>query len=99
MEALRRSGKKKKKKQGKSGVRTKFLIESLRNEYNSLKEENEKLRDIVSGNMPSAAAQQVLSQCYDVNATTKAGVNDVDRLAGEVADADLLDDDDDDEDE
>ncbi len=34
----------------KSGVRTKFLIESLRNEYYELRKENEKLRAMVSDN-------------------------------------------------
>lgn len=78
----------------KSGVRTKFLIESLRNEYYDLREENGKLRNMVTTNLPADAAHAILSQCFDPNAP-KANVVDVDNLAGKLASADMEDDDDD----
>ena len=78
----------------KSGVRTKFLIESLRNDYYALREENEKLRNLVTANLPDYAAQEILSQCYDPNAN-KADVSNIDDLAGKMAGANVDDDDDD----
>ena len=44
MEAPKKSKSKGDKKIKKSGVRTKFLIESLRNDYYALREENDRLR-------------------------------------------------------
>jgi hypothetical protein len=79
----------------KSGVRTKFLIESLRNDYYALREENERLRNMVSSNLPSEAAEAVLSDCFDTNAP-KAKVVNIDELAGKMADAGMDDEDDDD---
>ena len=68
------------KKPKKSGVRTKFLIESLRNEFKELREENEKLRGLVTSNLPDAAAQQILSQCYDHSNAPKASIDNIDDL-------------------
>jgi len=67
----------------KSGVRTKFLIESLRNDYYSLRDENEKLRMMVQENLSEAAAQEVLSTCFDMS--KKASVDSVDELANKMA--------------
>ena len=92
MDAPRR--KKKSAKDKKSSVRTKFLIESLRNEYYALREENEKLRTMVRINLPDDAARAILAECYDPNAP-KVGVNDVDNLASSMAGSGLDDDDDD----
>ena len=63
----------------KAGVRTKFLIESLRNDDFSLREENERLRGLVSANLDEGTARQILSQCYDQNGP-KANVGSVDAL-------------------
>jgi len=84
----------KSKKMKKSGVRTKFLIESLRNDYYSLREENEQLRNLVKSNLPPYAAEEVLATCYDPNAP-KAKVDNVDALAGKMAGASMDDDDED----
>jgi hypothetical protein len=93
-----KSGKssKSKKSSSKSGVRTKFLIESLRNEYYDLKSDNERLRDLVKANLPPAAAHGILAECYDPNAP-KEKINNIDDLASKMAGSGM-DDDDDDED-
>jgi hypothetical protein len=97
MEAPSKSKKSSKdKKMKKSGVRTKFLIESLRNEYYELREENDRLREMVSSNLPGDAAQEILSQCFDINAP-KANVSTIDELAGQMAEAGVDDEDDDEE--
>ena len=72
----------------KSGVRTKFLIESLRNDYYELRQENEKLRGLVTANLPDYAAREILAQCYDPNAP-KANVDNIDALAGRMADSSI----------
>jgi cell shape-determining protein MreC len=81
------------KKVKKSGVRTKFLIESLRNDYYSLREENDRLRSLVSVNLPEEAADAILA---------KAKATSIDELAGKMTgtsvSGDDMDDDDDDED-
>ena len=59
-----KSGKEKKIK--KSGVRTKFLIESLRQDYYSLRDENDRLREIVQTNLPKDAAEAILADCFDL---------------------------------
>ena len=96
MEAPRKSSSSssKKDKMKKSGVRTKFLIESLRNDYYELRQENEKLRDMVKAQLPPHAADAVLAECFDANAT-KADSSNIDDLAGKMAGADLDTDDDD----
>ena len=85
----------KEKKLKKSGVRTKFLIESLRNEYYDLREENDRLRSMVTENLPSDAASAILAECFDPNAP-KAKADNIDELAGQMAGADVDEDDDDD---
>lgn len=80
----------------KSGVRTKFLIESLRNDYYSLREENERLRKLVVSNLPPTTAQDILSQCYDPNAP-KAKVDNIDDLVQQMAGQSVDDDDDEDD--
>lgn len=82
------------KKLKKSGVRTKFLIESLRNDYYSLREENERLRGLVTANLPEDAANGILSECFDVN-NPKEKVESIDDLAEQVAGSSLDDEDDD----
>lgn len=95
MEAPRKSKSSKSGKMKKSGVRTKFLIESLRNDYYALREENDRLRGLVSANLPPSAAQAVLAECFDPNAP-KAKVDNIDDLAGKMAGSGIDDDDDDD---
>jgi hypothetical protein len=52
--------KKDKDKDKKSGVRTKFLIESLR------QDENDRLREIVQTNLPNDIAEAILADCFDL---------------------------------
>lgn len=54
--------KRKDKKQKKSGVRTKFLLESLRQDYYSLQEENEQLREIIRSKLPGVA-DVIIAEC------------------------------------
>ena len=97
MESPSKSSKDKKKaKIQKSGVRTKFLIESLRNDYYALREGNERLRNLVNSNLSEDQAKTVLSECFDMNAP-RAKVDNIDELAEKMTGADLDDDDDDDE--
>jgi hypothetical protein len=89
MEAPRRSkkssrdkdGKDKKKK--KSGVRTKFLIESLRQDYYALRDENDRLREIVQTNLPKDAAEGILADCFDLTSPS-AKVGSIDELADQT---------------
>jgi hypothetical protein len=83
------------KKIKKSGVRTKFLIESLRNDYYALREENDRLRGMVATNLSPRDAGAVLAECFDPNAP-KANASNIDELAGKMA-GNGIDDDDDDE--
>ena len=62
------SKKERKHKIKKSGVRTKFLIESLRQEYFQQREENEWLRQLVQAHLPSDKAEELLASCFDPNA-------------------------------
>lgn len=99
MEAPRKSksgSSKKKSKSQQSGVRTKFLIESLRNDYYALKEENDRLRGLVTSNLPYPTAQEILSHCYDPNAP-RANVENIDDLALKMAGSVIEEEDDDDE--
>jgi hypothetical protein len=82
------------KKSKKSGVRTKFLIESLRNEYYSLREENDRLRGIVKENLALEVSEQVLADCFDLNAS-KGGATNIDELASKMVDTGIDDDDED----
>lgn len=54
--------KKSKSDSKKSGVRTKFLLESLRQDYYSLQDENNKLREIIMERLPSAA-NAIIAEC------------------------------------
>mmetsp|Transcript_10407 Transcript_10407/g.14697 ORF Transcript_10407/g.14697 Transcript_10407/m.14697 type:complete len:136 (+) Transcript_10407:225-632(+) len=56
--------KKKKAKGQKSGVRTKFILESLRNQFYELKEENERLRQIVYDRLPDQAGEIIAECCF-----------------------------------
>ena len=94
-----RSKSDKDKKLKKSGVRTKFLIESLRNDYYSLREENDKLRNLVSSNLPEEAADAILADCFDPTNAPKAKANSIDELAGKMSSTGVSDMDDDDDDE
>jgi hypothetical protein len=75
--------KKDKKKKNKSGVRTKFLIESLRQDYYSLRDENDRLREIVQTNLPKSAAEAILADCFDLTSPS-AKVSSIDDLAEKV---------------
>lgn len=81
----------------KSGVRTKFLIESLRNEYYDLRKENDRLRAMVMDNLPSADSKAILADCFDPNAA-KSKVSSIDDLAQQMASAGVDDDDDEEDD-
>mmetsp|Transcript_46819 Transcript_46819/g.77233 ORF Transcript_46819/g.77233 Transcript_46819/m.77233 type:complete len:102 (-) Transcript_46819:207-512(-) len=61
-----RDKKDKDKKKKKSGVRTKFLIESLRQDYYALRDENDRLRELVQTNLPKDAAEAILADCFDL---------------------------------
>jgi hypothetical protein len=94
MEAPKKSKSKGDKKIKKSGVRTKFLIESLRNDYYSLREENDRLRLLVTENLSADASKSILADCFDPNAP-KASKENIDELAGKMAGADIDDEDED----
>jgi hypothetical protein len=80
----RKSSKDKKdKKKKKSGVRTKFLIESLRQDYYALRDENDRLREIVQMNLPPHAANAILADCFDLS-TPSARVTSIDDLANKM---------------
>jgi hypothetical protein len=105
MEEPRRSRKSKDKKdkdkKKKSGVRTKFLIESLRQDYYSLRDENDRLRELVQVNLPRYAAEAILAECFDLSAPN-AKVSNIDdlnsKMGGSKIDEGDEDSDDDDED-
>lgn len=86
-------GKSKKDKVKKSGVRTKFLIESLRGEYYDLREENETLRQIVSDYLPPIISREILADCFDPKAA-KVNATSIDELAAQMAGNSVDDDDD-----
>lgn len=105
MEEPRKSRKSKDKKvkdkKKKSGVRTKFLIESLRQDYYSLRDENDRLRELVQVNLPRHAAEAILADCFDLSAPN-AKVSNIDELSNKMGgskidegDEDSDDDDDD----
>lgn len=94
MEAPRKSKKKSSKKSSsKSGVRTKFLIESLRNDYYELRSENDRLRELVRSNLTEEAANAILADCFDANAP-RAKVDDIDGLATKMAESGVDDEED-----
>mmetsp|Transcript_5348 Transcript_5348/g.6991 ORF Transcript_5348/g.6991 Transcript_5348/m.6991 type:complete len:100 (+) Transcript_5348:83-382(+) len=94
------SAKKKKSssKLKKSGVRTKFLIESLRNNYYELREENDRLRNMVKENLDESAAKSILDECFDINAP-KEKIGNIDDLASKMAGADIEEGDEEEEDD
>ena len=64
-------------------MRTKFLIESLRNNYYELREENDRLRGLVKSNLAEDAAAKVLDSCFDMNAPREK-VDNIDDLAAQM---------------
>jgi cell shape-determining protein MreC len=90
---------KKEKKAKKSGIRTKFMIESLRNDYYTLREENDRLRNLVSSNLPEEAADAILADCFDPNNAPKAKAASIDELASKLNTTNVTDNEDDDDDE
>ena len=86
------------KKIKKSGVRTKFLIESLRQEYYDLRSENDMLRGIVEEHLPKDIAGPLLAECFDPTSAS-AKVSSIDDLANKMGKASTKDDDDSDDDE
>ena len=101
MEPERRSRKskdKKKKKEKKSGVRTKFLIESLRQDYYSLRDENDRLREIVQNNLPKDAAEAILADCFDLT-SPNARVTSISELESKMPAMSLAEGDEEDEDD
>lgn len=92
----RKSGRKDKKKK-KSGVRTKFLIESLRQDYYALRDENDRLREIVQTNLPRHAAEAILSDCFDLTSPS-ARVSSIDELADKMPGMQIAEEDEDYED-
>ena len=93
-----KSKKSKDKKMKKSGVRTKFLIESLRQEYYDLRSENDMLRGIVEEHLPKDIAEPLLAECFDPSSAS-AKVSSMDDLAAKMGGASVKDDDSDDEDD
>ena len=89
----RKKSKKDKKKKNKSGVRTKFLIESLRQDYYSLRDENDRLREIVQTNLPKEAAEAILADCFDLTSPS-AKVSSIDDLANKVPGMNISEEDD-----
>ncbi|KAL3930084.1 MAG: hypothetical protein SGBAC_011918 [Bacillariaceae sp.] len=70
----------KQKKRKKSGVRTKFMIESLRKDYYALRDENDRLREIVQNNLPKDVADGILADCFDLTSASAkiSSVDDID---------------------
>ena len=79
----RRKKEKKDKKRKKSEVRTKFLIESKRKDYFELREENDRLREIIQTNLPKNISDAILADCFDLTAHTSKALS-IDDLAGTV---------------
>ncbi|CAB9522080.1 expressed unknown protein [Seminavis robusta] len=90
--------KSKDKKIKKSGVRTKFLIESLRQEYYDLRSENDMLRGIVEEHLPKDVAGPLLAECFDPTSASSK-VSSIDDLANKMSGVSTKDDDSDDEDD
>ena len=101
MEEPRRSRKSKDKKgkdkKKKSGVRTKFLIESLRQDYYTLRDENDRLRELVQVNLPRHAAEAILADCFDLSAPNTKMDELNDKMGGSKIDEGDEDSDDDDD--
>jgi hypothetical protein len=82
------------KKPKKSGVRTKFLIESLRRDYYALRDENDRLREIVQTNLPKRAADAILADCFDLTSPA-VNVASIDDLTNKVPGMSIAEEDDD----
>ena len=93
MEDPSRRKKDKSSKKHKSGVRTKFLIESLRRDYYALRDENDRLREIVQTNLPKRAAEAILADCFDLTSPA-VNVASIDDLTGKLTGMGMDDDDD-----
>ena len=93
-EGKKKSRSSKSKKVDKSGVRTKFLIESLRNNYYELREENDRLRGLVKSNLAQDDAAKILDSCFDLNAPREK-VDNIDDLASKLAGSGIDEDEDD----
>ena len=80
---------KKDKKKSKSGVRTKFLIESLRGDYYKLRDENDRLRGIVQDHLPKRKAEAILADCFDLTAPAASSIDELtDKMPGMNVDDD-----------
>jgi hypothetical protein len=86
------------KKIKKSGVRTKFLIESLRQEYYDLRSDNDMLRAIVEEHLPKEISGPLLAECFDPTSAS-AKVTSIDDLASKMGGVTTKDDDDSEDDE
>jgi hypothetical protein len=82
------------KKAKKSGVRTKFLIESLRRDYYALRDENDRLREIVQTSLPKRAADAILADCFDLTSPA-VNVASIDDLTSKVPGMSIAEEDDD----
>jgi hypothetical protein len=94
MDEPSRRKKDKSTKKHKSGVRTKFLIESLRRDYYALRDENDRLREIVQTNLPKHAADAILADCFDLTSPA-VDVASIDDLTDKITGMGAGDDDDD----
>lgn len=86
------------KKKQKSGVRTKFLIESLRQDYYALRDENDRLREIVQTNLPKEAAEAILADCFDLTSPS-ARVSSIDDLAEQMPEMNIAEGDEEEDDD
>ena len=87
-----------KKNKKKSGVRTKFLIESLRQDYYSLRDENDRLRELVQTNLPKEKAEAILADCFDLTSPS-AKVSSIDDLEGKIGGMQIAEGDEEEEDD
>lgn len=90
--------KKEKKTTKKSAVRTKFLMEALRHDYNTLRDENDRLRELVTSNLPPETAEAILANCVDLQKVTLKG-SSVDELTRNLPGLSMEDTDDNDDDD
>ena len=98
MDSKSKKSKSKDKKIKKSGVRTKFLIESLRQEYYDLRSENDMLREIVEEHLPKDIAGPLLAECFDPSSAS-AKVSSIDDLANKMPGMSVTKEEDSDDDE
>lgn len=72
------------------------MIESLRQDYYSLRDENDRLREIVERELPKSAAEAILADCFDLSAGVGSGGN-IDELAAKMPGLKVEDEEDDDD--